>query len=141
MAKKNLTYVPVVKLLKTCEKLGLKVIEQPSQFRVENPANVKQRMYFGKGKKGVCLVDISGFTSEFAIAHPKPPTSKVTQQIDFSLPAGEILRNFYKTAKMLVPVIVKEEAPAPEPKSEEPVEEILLTNENMNEVADLIADS
>jgi hypothetical protein len=116
MAKKNLTYVPVEKLLKTCQKLGLKVIEQPSQYRIENPANVRERMYFGKGKKGVCLVDISGFTSEFAIAHPKPPTSKVTQCLDFTLPAGEILRNFYKTARLLAP---KVEAPAPEPKNEE----------------------
>lgn len=139
MAKKNLTYVPVAKLLKTCEKLGLKVIEQPSQYRIENPANVRERMYFGKGKKGVCLVDISGFTSEFAIAHPKPPTSKVTQCLDFTLPAGEILRNFYKTAKLLVPVIVKEEAPAPESNTETPSP--APTEEIVEEVQEEIASS
>ena len=117
----TLTRIPVSKLLVTCQKLGLTVIEQPSQYRVECPTDKTKRMYFGKGKKGVTLVDISGFTSAFAIVHPKPPTSKVTQQIDFSLPAGEVLRNFYKTARLLAVVAVVE-APAPAPvTTEEPV--------------------
>jgi len=122
MAKHNLTYVAPSKFLKVCQSLGLKVIEQPSQYRIENPENSKQRMYFGKGKRGVCLVDISGFTSEFAIAHPKPPTSKVTQMLDFAQPEKLILRAFFKTAKLLVPAPVVAETPAPAP-SPAPVEE------------------
>jgi len=123
MAKKNLTYVGVSKLLKTCQKLGLKIIEQPSQFRIECPTDKTRRMYFGKGKRGVCLVDISGFTSEFAITHPKPPTSKVTQCLDFTLTQKEILRNFYKTARLLIAEVVAPVAPLPEVPVSEPVAE------------------
>ena len=123
MAKHNLTYVAPSKFLKVCQSLGLKVIEQPSQYRIENPENSKQRMYFGKGKKGVCLVDVSGFTSEFAITHPKPPTSKVTQCLDFTLTQKEILRNFYKTARLLIAEVVAPVAPLPEVPVSEPVAE------------------
>ena len=120
--KTGMTYVKATKLLAICQKLGLTVIEQPSQNRVECPADKTKRMYFGKGKKGVCLVDISGFTSEFAITHPKPPTSKVTQQIDMTQPEPLVLRNFYKTAKMLAVVVAPVvETPAPAPAATEPV--------------------
>jgi hypothetical protein len=123
MAKKNLTYVNPAKFLKICQKLGLKVVEQPSQFRVEAPEDSKRRMYFGKGKRGVCLVDISGFTSEHAIAHPKPPTSRVTQMLDFTRPESEILRNFFKTASLLAPTPKKEEPASPPESQEAPVTE------------------
>ena len=113
----TLTRVSVAKLLKVCIKVGLIVVEQPSQYRVECPTDKTKRLYFGKGKKGVCLVDLSGFHSEFAIVHPKPPTSKVQEMLDFRLTEKEILRNFFKTAKMLVAVI-----PAPvSPPVEAPV--------------------
>ena len=119
--KTGYTYVQATKFLAICQKLGLTVVEQPSQYRLECPTNTKQRMYFGKGKRGVCLVDISGFTSPFAIVHPKPPTSKVTQQLDMSLPEKVILRNFYKTAcliKAVAPVAptkeqIMNDSPAP----------------------------
>ena len=114
--KKGLTYVQSSKFLAICQKLGLKVVEQPSQFRVECPEDTKRRMYFGKGKRGVCLVDLSGFTSEHAIAHPKPPTSRVQQMLDFTKPEKEILRDFYRTAKLLAPT-KKAEAPASVPAS------------------------
>ena len=111
--KKNLTYVNPAKFLAICSKLGLTVVEQPSQYRVECPTDNRRRMYFGKGKRGVCLVDISGFVSEFAIAHPKPPTSRVQQMLDFSLTEREILRNFFKTASLLAPAEAASEEPAP----------------------------
>ena len=115
--KTGYTYVQATKFLAICQKLGLTVVEQPSQYRVECPTDKTKRMYFGKGKKGVCLVDLSGFHSEFAIVHPKPPTSKVQEMLDFRLTEKEILRNFFKTAKMLVAVI-----PAPvSPPVEAPV--------------------
>ena len=119
--KKNLTYVNPAKLVAIVQKLNLKLVEQPSQFRVEDPANNRRRMYFGKGKRGVCLVDLSGFTSEHAIAHPKPPTSRVQQMIDFTQDEKSILRAFYLTAKLLAPA---KEAPAsvPAPAPAEQVE-------------------
>jgi hypothetical protein len=111
---KNMTRVSVAKLLKVCQKVGLVVVEQPSQYRVECPTDKTKRMYFGKGKKGATLVDISGFTSPHAIVHPKPPTSKVTQQLDFSLTEAEILRNFYKTACLIKAVVVAPKEPTKE---------------------------
>lgn len=121
--KTGLTYVQSSKFLAICNQLNLTVIEQPSQFRVECPTDKTRRMYFGKGKKGVCLVDISGFTSEFAITHPKPPTSKVTQCLDFTAPEKIILRSFYKTAKLLIAEVVAPIAPLPEVPVTEPVAE------------------
>ena len=122
MAKHAFTVVKREKFEKIVSKLGLKVVEQTANLRVEDETGTK-RFYIPKTKK-VHRIDLSGFTHELAIdwekAYPgkKAPTGHVKQVIDFSQAEELVLRSFYKIAKSLV--IVKAEVPAP---AETPVEQ------------------
>jgi len=123
MAKHNFTTVKREKFEKIVAKLGLKVVEQTANLRVEDETGTK-RFYIPR-TTNVHRIDISGFTSELAIAweqaYPdkKAPTGHVKQVIDFSKNEEQILRAFYKIAKSISKVA---EMTKPEP-VEAPVEQ------------------
>ena len=123
MAKHGMTVVSGEKFLAICNKLGLKVVDQPSQFRVADATGAR-RMYVPK-TKGVHRIDLSGFTHELAVAWEdafpgkKRPTSKVAQVVNFAQEEKLVLRSFFKIAKSLV----AKAAPAPAPEVEAPATE------------------
>lgn len=124
--------VAVSKLLAICEKNGMKVTAQPSQFKVEGPAG--QKFYFAnpKVKEGnearTNFIQLSGHSSPLAIsweqAYPgkKAPSPKITQVIDMTQDEKLILRAFFKITKAMAPKAEKPvvtETPASSPETTE----------------------
>ena len=112
-SKSGSTRVQTSKFLKTCEQLGLKVETRAGWFLAWHGDVKSKRLLVHTGKKGTNCVELVGFESEWAIVHPCPPAKTMTQMLDCDLPEREILRNFYRTAKSLVPS--KQEAVAASP--------------------------
>ena len=118
------TKVKREKFEKIVVKLGLKVVEQTANLRVEDASGTK-RFYIPRTKM-VHRIDVSGFTHELAIdwsvAYPdkKAPTGHVKQVINFAQEEALILRSFYKIAKSIA---VSAECPTPAPEAEAPVAE------------------
>lgn len=119
VSKSGSTRVATSKLVKTCEKLGLSMTTRAGWFLAFYPGDSKRRLLVHTGKKGTNCVELVGFESEFAITHPCPPARTMSQMLDCNLPEREVLRNFYKTARLLVPSVpaapAEEKAPASEP--------------------------
>ena len=122
--KSGTTRVQTSKLVATCNQLGLTIEAKAGWFLAYAPENRKARLLVHTGKRGTNCIELVGFESEFAIVHPCPPAKTMTQMLDCNLPEKLILRNFYKTAKSLVPVAKKEEAPTEAPTQETPVEQV-----------------
>jgi len=132
----DMTKIQTTKFIAIANKLGLKVLEQPSQFKItgEDP---NKRLYV-PGTKTVHKVELSGFTSDLAVlwtdVYPgkKAPSGKITHILDFSQPEKEVLKAFFKIAKGLA----KKQTKAKEEPASSPVSEVLVTNENLNEVGE-----
>jgi len=99
--KSGSTRVATEKFVKIAQQLGLNVVAKAGWLRIEG-AEKGQRLLVHTGKKGTNCIELVGFESEFAVAHPCPPAKTMTQLIDFNLPEKLILRNIFKTAKLLV---------------------------------------
>jgi hypothetical protein len=121
MARK-LTQVSFPKFIKTAEKLGMTVSTKKGWTKVF-PANGSVKRSLGiPNTKLVTRIELIGFEStEFGVAHPKPPASTVTQMLDFGQDEKLILRAFFKVAKSLCEAAT-EAAKAPEAVTEAPVE-------------------
>jgi len=123
----TLTKVQTAKILAIFNKLGLTVIEQPSQYRVQDESGTR-RLYV-PGTKTVHKVELSGFTHELAVSwesvfgDKKAPSGKITQVVDFAQEEKLVLRSIFKIAKTLVKA-AKVEAPVEAPPATEtaPVE-------------------
>ena len=110
-SKSGSTRVNTAKLVKTCEKLGLSIETKAGWFLAFNPGNRSQRLLVHTGKRGTNCIELVGFESEFAISHPCSPAKTMTQMLDCNLEEAVILRNFFKTARLLQAKV--EVAPAP----------------------------
>ena len=124
----NLTKIKTEKVIAIFNKLGLQVIKQPSQYRVQDETGTR-RLYV-PGTNTVHKVELSGFTHELAVAWEdvfpgkKAPSGKITQVEDFAQEEKLVLRSIFKIAKTLVKAAKAEkpaEQPAPAP-TEAPVE-------------------
>lgn len=115
--KSGSTRVATAKFVKIAEQLGLNVVAKAGWLRIEG-AEKGQRLLVHTGKKGTNCIELVGFESPTAVAHPCPPAKTMTQLIDFNLPEREILRNTFKTAKLLVAAKVVEAEPVEEAKQE-----------------------
>ena len=131
--KSGSTRVATAKIVKIAEQLGLTMVAKAGWIRLEG-AEKGKRLLVHTGKKGTNCVELVGFESEFAVAHPCPPAKTMTQLIDFNGDEKVILRNVFKTAKLLAAAKVETK-----PVTESPAEEVLVTNENLNEVAEAAA--
>ncbi len=112
--------VEAAKFVAICNKVGLTVIRQPSQYKV---VSADGRKFYIPGQLKVHKVELSGWTHELAIpwglAFPgkrSPSPKKITHVLNFEQDEKLILKDFYKMAKSLVAVSVEEE-PAEEPAS------------------------
>ena len=103
--KSGSTRVPTAKLLATCSKLGLEVVTKAGWFLAFAPGVKGKRLLVHTGKKGTNCIELVGFESEFAISHPCPPAKTMTQMLDCNLEQALVLRNFFKTAKLLVTAV------------------------------------
>lgn len=116
-SKSGKTRVKTQKFIAIAEKLGLTVVPKAGWLRFEG-VNKGQRLLVHTGKRGTNCIELVGFESEFAVAHPNSPAKTMTQLIDFNADESLILRNTYKTAKLLMtvtaaePVAVPAETPA-----------------------------
>lgn len=93
------------KLVAIATKLGLTVLEQPSQYKVTG-TDPNMRFYIPK-QKLVHKVELSGWKHERAVEwgkhYPgkKAPSPKITHVLDFMQDEKSILRDFYLCAKSL----------------------------------------
>ena len=110
-SKSGSTRVATAKLVAVAEKPGLKSEARAGWILMFAPDQKSQRLLVHTGKKGTNCVELVGFESTHAIAHPCPPAKTMTQMLDCNLPEREILRNFYRTALLLAPA--KEEVASP----------------------------
>lgn len=110
--KSGSTRVATSKLLATCSKLGLEVETKAGWFLAFAPGKRAQRLLVHTGKRGTNCIELVGFESEFAIAHPCSPAKTMTQMLDCNLDEKLVLRNFFKTAKLLTVVAVPAEPTA-----------------------------
>ena len=110
-SKSGSTRVQTAKLVATCQKLGLLIDTRAGWFLAYREGDKARRLLVHTGKKGTNCVELVGFESTHAIAHPCPPAKTMTQMLDCNLPEREVLRNFYRTALLLAPV--KKEVASP----------------------------
>lgn len=123
-----MTKIQSSKFVAVCEKLGLNVVKQPSQWKVtgEDP----NRRFYIPGTKTVHKVELSGWSHDLAVewssVYPgkKAPSSKITHVVNFAQDEKLVLRDFFKMAKSLVAKSKKAPAssPAPETSSPAPME-------------------
>ena len=135
-----MTKVNPTKFVAICNKLGLNVLKQPSQYKVTG-ANPNHRFYI-PGTKMVSKVELSGWTHELAIRWDsvytkKAPSPKITHILDFNQDEKLILRAFFKMAKSLVAASSKTVETPAAPSS--PVTEVLVTAENIEQIGDALA--
>jgi hypothetical protein len=126
MARKNVTKVKFEKFVRTAEKLGM-TVKSNKGFTKVWPANgsIKQSLGIPNTKR-VTRVELIGFESELAIAHPAPSAGTVTQMLDFGQDEALILRSFYKVSKALCEAATLAAIPVAEPVVEAPVAEVEL---------------
>jgi len=107
------------KFVVICEKLGLNVVKQPSQWKVTG-TDPNFRFYI-PGTKSVKKVELSGWKHdlavEWSVAFPgkKAPSSKITHVVDFNQDEKLVLRSFFKMAKSIATKPVAAPAPASSP--------------------------
>jgi hypothetical protein len=118
--KSGSTRVATAKILKIAEQLGLETVAKAGWIKVNGPVK-GTRLLVHTGKKGTNCVELVGFESEFAVVHPCPPAKTMTQLIDFNVEEKVILRNVFKTAKVLA-ALVAEAEPVAEEVTETPAE-------------------
>ncbi len=120
-----MTKVNPEKFVAICEKLGLSVLKQPSQYKITGKDPGKK--FYIPGTKAVSKVELSGFTHDLAVAwddvYPgkKSPSGKITQVLNFDQPEKLILKDFFKIAKSLV---VASSKPAPKPEVDKEDEQV-----------------
>ena len=119
------TKIETSKFLAICNKLGLTVIEQPSQYKVTGTdPNIR---FYIPGTKRVHKVELSGWSSplaiEWSVAFPgkKAPSGKITHVVNFAQEERAVLRDFFKMAKSIAPKPAS--SPAPEAPVEQPATE------------------
>ncbi len=112
-----MTKVEARKFVAICNKLGLAVVRQPSQYKV---VAADGRKFYIPGTEKVHKVELSGWTHELAVpwglafpGRPSPSPKKITHVVNFEQDERLVLLDFYKMAKSLV-----KEEPAEEPKEE-----------------------
>lgn len=119
-----MTKVQGQKFVAIANKVGLTVVEQPSQFKV---IGAEGRRFYIPGTKAVHKVELSGWSHELAVpweaVYPgkRAPSPKITHILNFDQPEKLILKDFYKMAKSIALVEVPEEPEAET--SEEPASE------------------
>lgn len=117
--KSGSTRVATAKILKIAEQLNLSTEVKAGWIKVNGPVK-GSRLLVHTGKKGTNCVELVGFESEFAVVHPCPPAKTMTQLIDFNVEEKVILRNIFKTSKILAALKVEE--PVAEVVAETPAE-------------------
>ena len=108
--KKNVTYVAPEKVAAIVSASGLRTQDLKGWTRVCGAEG--RAVYVPKLKKAVGRVDVSGFTMEgpgFVAPHCGKFGS-VEQQLDFSLPEGEILANLARLLDVLRELPAREKA-------------------------------
>lgn len=113
-----MTKIQSSKFVAVCEKLGLNVVKQPSQWKVtgEDP----NRRFYIPGTKTVHKVELSGWSHDLAVewssVYPgkKAPSSKITHVVNFAQDEKLVLRDFFKMAKSLCAKPAKKPAPTKE---------------------------
>lgn len=116
--KSGSTRIATAKIEKIAAKLGL-TVETKAGWKLMYVEGAKSsRLLVHTGKRGTNCVELVGFESEFAVAHPCSPAKTMTQLIDFNVDEAIVLRNIFKTAKLLV-----EAAKVAEPVAETPAVE------------------
>ena len=130
-----MTKVQTSKFLAICNKLGLTVVAQPSQYRVSGK-DVNQRFYI-PGTKAVHKIELSGWTHELAVEWAKvfpgkkAPSGKITHVVNFDQPEKAILKDFFKMAKSQVAKAAK---PAPAPVAD-PAQSTDIPGQTTEEIA------
>ena len=118
MGKKNATYVETKKLLDIAGSLpGITVDSSLKTFHKIQGADASKRVYVPQTKT-VARVDISGFEHPLAVAHFKPPTSRVKQMVDFTQDEKAILHAFRRILEDGLVAAAAPAAPAEEPAAE-----------------------
>jgi len=123
-----MTKIQTAKFLVICEKLGLTVTAQPSQYRVSG-TNPNVRFYI-PGTKTVHKVELSGWSHPLAVTWDsvfpgkKAPSGKITHVVNFAQDEKSVLKDFFKMAKAIAPKPAKApaapaEAPASSPEQVE----------------------
>jgi hypothetical protein len=125
------TKIAVSKFLVICEKLGLNVLKQPSQYKVTGTdPNVR---FYIPGTKSVKKVELSGWKHDLAIewsaAFPgkKAPSSKITHVVDFNQDEKLVLRSFFKMAKSIAPKVETAPVVTSSPEEQPAVEPLVAT--------------
>jgi len=102
------TKIKTAKFVVICQRLGLNVLAQPSQFKVWG-ADPNKRFYI-PGTKTVSKIELSGWThplaTTWASVFPgkKAPSPKITHVVSFDGSELEVLRRFYQIASSLATV-------------------------------------
>jgi hypothetical protein len=102
----TMTKIQSSKFVAVCEKLGLNVVKQPSQWKVTGTD--PNRRFYIPGTKTVHKVELSGWSHDLAVewsaVYPgkKAPSSKITHVVNFAQDEKLVLRDFFKMAKSLV---------------------------------------
>ena len=121
----HMTKVQTEKLIAVANKLGLTVVQQPSQFKITG-TDPNKRFYI-PGTKTVHKVELSGWSHPLAVTWDsvfpgkKAPSSKITHVVDFNQDEKLILRAFFKMGKSLIAASKPASPPASPPVVEEPV--------------------
>lgn len=100
-SKSGSTRVSTAKFVTICTKLGLHIDARKGWLLAYRAGQKDRRLLIHTGKNGTNCVELVGFESKAAIAHPCPPAKTMTQMLDCNLPEAQILRAFYKTAQLL----------------------------------------
>ncbi len=116
----TMTKIQSSKFVAVCEKLGLTVVKQPSQWKVTGTD--PNRRFYIPGTKTVHKVELSGWSHDLAVewsaVYPgkKAPSSKITHVVNFAQDEKLVLRDFFKMAKSLSKA--KKAAPPPPTKEQ-----------------------
>jgi hypothetical protein len=108
-AKSGSTRVATAKLVKTAEQVGLTMKGRAGWILMFLEGTPSKRLLVHTGKKGTNCIELVGFEAPHTIPHPCPPAKTMTQMIDCNVSEKEILRAFYKVARILNPVKVASE--------------------------------
>jgi hypothetical protein len=122
MARKDHAVIPSSDLIAIAEEYGMKVLNKKTEDKVFVKTK-KQSLGIPKTTKGVTRVELVGFEHPVGVAHPKPPAGTVTQMLDFTKPASEVLKDFRVVCKYLV-AEAEVEAEEAEAETTEQVEEL-----------------
>lgn len=121
--------VKVEKVLAIASRVGLTIVEQPSQYKIYAGEDTSRRMYV-PGRKEVHKVELSGWNHELAVPWEsqfpgkKAPSPKITHVVNFNQDERLVLNDLYRIMASLAGASAPAE-PAPEPApAEEPVAQV-----------------